>query len=617
MYTRHISGWTLGVIAIFNTGAWTQQTTLSGLKSALSDHVASASTGQVPDKDLIPQNISRRRRCRAEKMFLAGAEAMKKNDPRTAEKDFVRANELDPSNRQYLLSAEFARQSTVSQLIQQAKKEKQLRHKNEFLIAIQEVLRLDPQNPMVTGLIETLGTDASAQPATVHIASSEASTPIELMPAKGQHTFYLRTAAYDMIRQVLNAYGIQATIDASVRDRIVHFSADNVDFAESADLVRLVTGTFFVPLDTLHVLVLADTKENRSKYERQVMETIYLSGLDASELNDMANIARNIFGAEHAVIQAGENTMTVRMQESDLAALNETYAELLGGRSELQLEVRLYEIEKTKATNVGVVLPSSVTMFNVPSELNSVLQNNASLIQQLLASDPALAGNYAGILAALIASGALSGTVFNNPFAVFGGGLTLTGIEWNATSVNMLLNSADTRSLDQLQLRVLDQEEATIRSGERYPIMISSYSGLAGSSSSSSTIPQIQYEDLGLTLKVKPHIESETAISLNLNLKVASLAGSTINNIPVLNDRQYTGVVSMRPGDSVMVASTISKQDSLEITGVPGLNDIPGFGTTNRQNTQDIMELVILITPHIVRLAHRKTMGPMLMLSQH
>jgi type II secretory pathway component GspD/PulD (secretin) len=73
--------------------------------------------------------------------------------------------------------------------------------------------------------------------------------------------------------------------------------------------------------------------------------------------------------------------------------------------------------------------------------------------------------------------------------------------------------STDVRSLDQVQLRVMNKEEATIRSGERYPIMTSSFSGLVNNSSSKNqTVPQVQYEDLGLTLKVRSQIESENEV---------------------------------------------------------------------------------------------------------
>jgi len=101
------------------------------------------------------------------------------------------------------------------------------------------------------------------------------------------------------------------------------------------------------------------------------------------------------------------------------------------------------------------------------------------------------------------------------------------------------------------------------------------------------------------------------AVSLNLEMKISSLAGSTLNNIPILNNRQYSGFVSFRLGDSAILVSDLSKQESLDITGVPGLGELPGFsGTTNRQDTKDVMELAIEITPHLVRSAHQGTKGP-------
>ncbi|MGA9672965.1 MAG: hypothetical protein WBQ94_27355 [Terracidiphilus sp.] len=546
--------------------------------------------------------------------------AIENNEPRTAETCFLQAHGIDPNNQRYLLSAEVSRQYVVTQLVQLAEKEKLLGGKDASLAAIEEAMRLDPQNPLVTKYFDAPKADASASPPALHTLRDKAAAPIVLAPQKVDRAFHLRADERSLIPQVLNAYGIQATVDSSVVSRQIHFDTDEVDFAEAADLVKLATDTIFVPLDSLHVIVTADTKENRSKYERQTAETIYFPGLTNTELADMGNIARNVFGAEHVAIDPGHNAVTVRTPEPDSEALNEVYAELLGGRSVLQLEVQLYEIDKTKATNAGVVLPTSTTIFNVPSEVNSILSNNASLVNQILASDPALAGNYEAILAALIASGALTGTVFNIPFAVFGGGITEMGLDLSGVSVNMLLNSSDARSLDQLELRVLDQEDATIRSGERYPIMTSSFSSLGSSSSSSaSTIPEVQYQDLGLTLKMRPRIELNNYVSLDLDLKVSSLAGASLNDIPILANRQYTGVVSLRLGDSALIVSDLSKQESLELTGVPGLSDIPGLsGATNRQDTKDVMELAIMITPHSVRLAHQgqRTVGPMLLLPQ-
>lgn len=580
-----------------------------------SEHLPSI---QAPSTAVKPARVSRWSGHRAEKAFLAGARVIEKDEPGAAENPFLRARELDTSNEQYPISAEIARQYVVMQLVQRAKEKWALGSKDTSLTAIEEAMRLDLQSPIITGYLKSLTEDAPARLPEIR-ATDEASIPIELAPLKRRHTFDLRTDKRSLILQVLNAYGIQAEIDQSVNGQRVHFDADEVDFVDASDLVKLATDTFFVPLDSLHVIVVADTKENRKKYERQVMETIYFPGLSASELTDMENIARNVFGAEHSVMDLSKRTISIRATGPVLGALHETYAELLSGKSELRLEVRLYEIDKTKATNVGVILPTSTTVFNVPSEVNSVLADNASLVNELLASDPSLAGNYPAILTALITSGALSGTVFNSPFAVFGGGLTKTGLTFSGVTANMLLNSTDVRSIDQVQLQILNQEEATIRSGERYPIMTSSFSGLVNNSSSKSQmVPQVQYEDLGLTLKVRPQIESENEVSLNLDLKLASLASSSLNGIPILANRQYSGVVSVSQGDSALVVSEMSKQDSLEITRVPGRGDFPGLsGATNRRDTRDVRELVILITPHIVRLAHEGTVGEMILLPQH
>jgi type II secretory pathway component GspD/PulD (secretin) len=442
---------------------------------------------------------------------------------------------------------------------------------------------------------------------------------VEIAPDNIRHSFHLRVDERSLIQQVLNAYGIQVEMDSSVRSQIVPFDVDDVNFAEAASMVKLATDIFFVPLDSKRVLAAADTKTNRTQYERQVMETFSFPGLSANEMSDMQSIARTVFGAERSVAEPDQGKMTVRSPGAEVEAMNRAYAELLAGRSELQLDVGLYEVDKSSSPNVGVVLPNSATLFNAKSEIDSIIANNSTEVDEIIASGLASAGDYTAILAILLASGDISGTVFNSSFVLFGGGWTETGAEWNTTSINMLLSRSDVRSLNQMQLRVLDQEEATFRSGERYPIMTSSYTAIAsGSSSSTVSTPQVQYEDLGLTLKVKPHIEAENRVSLDMNLKVESLAGSSINDIPVLESRQLTSVVSLSLGESALVVSAMSKEDSSAITGIPGLSEIPGLqNATDWQDTTNNIDLVILVTPHIVRLTHREPAGAMFLLPIH
>ncbi|HEX3471638.1 MAG TPA: hypothetical protein VHT28_10675 [Silvibacterium sp.] len=587
---------------------------------------------------------SAREKREAEKIYLAGAKALEHENFKTAEEDFENAVALVPDNQQYQTAREIARQHHVTALVQAADKAKLLGRPDEARSDLIQAFRLDPTNPMVAQHVDEIAQNGTPEPEQQHAEAETAGGPIELVPAQTRHSFHLHTNSNDLLRQVLTAYGISATLDSSIKNQTVRFDADDVDFNEAARMIKLVTKTFFVPLDPSRVLVAEDTKDNRTKLERLAVETVYFPGLTPTEISDMGNVARNLFDAQQATVSPSNSTLTVRASAGKLAALNSTLAEMLEGRSEVQLEVRLYNIAKSRALNIGVQLPQQATVFNVPSELNSFLSTNQSLVQQIISSGLASAGDDAAIAAILIASGAVSGSILSQPFAVFGGGLTLTGLATSGATANLALNSSDTRSLDHVTLRLLDQEESTIHSGTHYPIITSSYSSLSASSlgipglssagissalagigigasslaSSSQVIPQVQYEDIGLTLKVKPYVQKDRDVALNLDLKIDSLAGTMLNNIPVLDNQQYTANITLREGASAVVVSSLSKQQSRAVTGVPGLSDLPGFqSTTNTQTQNDVSDLLIVITPHIVREAHKQEAGRMFMLPVH
>jgi len=580
------------------------------------------------------EHVPRQQRERAQQLFLDGARDMERGDVRAAIAAFDKAAGLDPGNRRYGPAAEVARQHLVEELIQQSDKDRILGHYDDARAAIEEAVRVDPRDPMIAQHADELTNDTLADAPEVRSDGDQLAAPIALEPKPGRRSFHVRTNARELIRQVLSAYGVQATLDDSVSAQTVRYDIDDVDFQQAEQALGLATDTFLVALDPGRALVAKDTKENRTKYEREAVETIYLPGMTAEELTDISSLARVVFSVDRATATPGQMALTVHAPVSEMSALNATLADLMAGRSELQLDVRMYEVDRTKAVNLGAILPNETTLFNVYSEASSILQSNSSLVQEIISSGLAAPGDWEAILAILIASGQLSNSIVTSPFGVFGGGLSMTGVEYSGGSLNMQLNSSDVRSVDQMQLRVLDREEAVIKAGERYPIETSSYSSLAGTSlgiaglssaglsstlqnlgvnpaslaeASTEAIPQVQYQDIGLTLDVTPRIESERSMSLKFDLKLSSLAGSSINGLPVLDSREYQAITSLSTGQSAVLVSTLSRQESDALTGLPGLSDIPGFqAMTNKDTSVDYSELAIVITPHLVRRAHQE-----------
>ena len=121
---------------------------------------------------------------------------------------------------------------------------------------------------------------------------------------------------------MLEAYGLRMVDDGSLATKTIRFDADDVDFAQAAHLLNLVTNSFMVPLDPVRVLVAKENKENHEKYDRLSLETIRLPGLTAAEFTDMGNLARNVLGIQQAAVQPELGTLTVRAPAANLAALN-------------------------------------------------------------------------------------------------------------------------------------------------------------------------------------------------------------------------------------------------------------------------------------------------------
>jgi len=116
---------------------------------------------------------------------------------------------------------------------------------------------------------------------------------------------------------------------------------------------------------------------------------------------------------------------------------------------------------------------------------------------------------------------------------------------------------------------------------------------------------------------VQPTIQGTNRVSLKLDLTLSSLGGSSLNGLPLLNNREYNAITSVKTGETSILVSALTRQESNAVTGIPGLSEIPGFqSTTNKDTNLDVGELAIVITPHIVRAVHREASEKMIMLPE-
>lgn len=125
---------------------------------------------------------------------------------------------------------------------------------------------------------------------------------------------------------------------------------------------------------------------------------------------------------------------------------------------------------------------------------------------------------------------------------------------------------------------------------------------------SSSIYPGVQYLDVGLKIKATPHIHPNGDVTLELSFENSSLAGSSLNSIPVVNNESVDQTVRVRQDQTAILAGMLQTQTTNALNGLPGLGQLPGIQwLSSDQNAQNqATELLILVTPRIVRLASRK-----------
>jgi general secretion pathway protein D len=605
-------------------------------------------TTHDPSSDTSP--ISPKQAREADDAYLDGAKHVERKDLATAERDFEKAARLNPNNLDYKLALIVTRENYVTELVQHAAQARARGDTARADALLNQAHTLDPDNRVVAQHFETASAPvtnptegrkgpglfySSVDPLKFPIQdiASTLSGPVELTPLTNKHDVHLHGDPQSVIRNLYSLYGISVTFDPSVRGGPpINLDMKDVAFAGAAHVLDMAAHIFAVPVQPKAVLIAKDTPENREALMPEVEETLYLPGRTNDEMQELANVARNIFSVKEVTASATGGYMLLRGNEQVLREVNAVYDDMLDSTPEVLFDVSLYEIDTTVDNNVGAALPTSVSGFDILSSAQTLISSNQSLLNQAIASGvlkltgSASAQEFEEVFF-LIAAGASGASQFTSLLAYVGtdGGLPLIGTTVGAGTFDMSLNSSDVRMLDAVQIRSSNRQPGTFRVGSRYPVVTGTYSSGVSSSlasslsglnvngtsvssllsqflgSSSASIPQFQYEDLGITLKLTPQVRHNDEVSVALDMKVEALAGTSINSIPILDNRALTSTVTVPAGQTAMLTTLLSTSETKALTGLPGLSELPGFQGTEQDRQKDSTELLITITPHIVR----------------
>jgi len=190
--------------------------------------------------------------------------------------------------------------------------------------------------------------------------------------------------------------------------------------------------------------------------------------------------------------------------------------------------------------------------------------------------------------------------------------LTISGGGSINEVIKFLETQGDVSAVSNPKVLTLNNQPALITAGTEYFYKILSTQTLAGGN----TGTQSQNEDIqsvfaGVLLDITPEIADDDIITLKINPSISEAVDDTFSNQdvtdrtmpPDLQRRQLSSVVTVKSGDRIVLGGLINTRKSHNIHKVPILGDIPilSYLFKYEENIKITQELVIIMTPHIIR----------------
>lgn len=179
--------------------------------------------------------------------------------------------------------------------------------------------------------------------------------------------------------------------------------------------------------------------------------------------------------------------------------------------------------------------------------------------------------------------------------------------------LSLLEKVGKTNLLSSPRITVMDNEEAKLAVATREPYVSQT---VIQTTTSTNTADNVQFVDVGVTLKVQPRISQNEFVGMKIRPEVSSSnrtlelegvsAGSdttfTRTRIPVVTTQELETTVLIKSGHTLVLGGLIQDRQRKVSTRVPIIGYLPVIGRAFESNTDDFTktELVVFLTPRIM-----------------
>ena len=331
--------------------------------------------------------------------------------------------------------------------------------------------------------------------------------------------------------------------------------------------------------------------------------TIKVIRLAHSDATKMAEILSNLVSSQSGQsedsmvdvsIQADEsiNALVIRADPANMIDLMDIIESLDVRRLQVLIEAAIVEVTADFSRQLGSELAlGDASSGTTPLGLTAPSGTLAQVLQGLA-----------------MPSGSLSPPVsLGESPLIAGGRVSQTGTSF-AFIIKALASNSDVNLLSTPSITTMDNEEAKIVVGQNVPFRTGST--VTGSQGTTNPFTTIQREDVGLTLEVTPHINSNNLVRLLIHQEVSEVDASSLTVIGseaaadlITNKRTIDTTILVEDEEVIILGGLIRDKETQGESRVPILGSIPGLGMLFRSRTLSLekQNLLVFLRPTVLK----------------
>jgi general secretion pathway protein D len=307
-------------------------------------------------------------------------------------------------------------------------------------------------------------------------------------------------------------------------------------------------------------------------------------------------------GGSNIEADPGTNALIITADTGEMAALEAVIQRLDIRRAQVLVEAIIVEMEVIDGQDLGLQWLFASGSGAYGSNINAGDTRAASIAGALQPGSTTTDGVTTqdedfdlGNLAA-----ALAGT----PGVSLGWGRISDNLSMSVI-LSALKEQQNSNILSTPSLLTLDNQEAYITVGQNVPFVTGSFTNTgAGGDGAQNPFQTIQRENVGITLRVTPHINEGDSVVLDIEQEVSSLSGLSVAASDLITNERKIQTKVLAADNRIIVLGGLIKDDVQDGSQkIPFLGDIPYLGRLFRSDVEKVTKtnLLIFIRPTIIR----------------